>query len=80
MYKVGDKFYARNKRTGETRIVEITEVKYKFDYFVGNRNLYTEDDIQNMLSDGTLCTDYNKIKLDEIKKLEEKYGIKLKEV
>lgn len=80
MYKVGDRFYSRNKRTGETRVVTITEMKYKFDFFVGNKNNYTEDEIREMLEEGILCTDYNAIKRDEIRKLEEKYGIKLKEV
>lgn len=78
--KVGKTYYRFNKKTKELEEYKIIGVKYVFDKKIGSKNTFTEDEIDWKIKDGELSDDFNSVKLKEIKKLEEQFGIKLKEV
>lgn len=78
-YNIGDVFYKRT-RSGELEKVEITDILYKFDKRVGSHNQLNYEQINKLVDEETLYINEEQAKQTEIQKLEEKYGITLKEV
>lgn len=80
MLNVGDKYIYHNKRTGEYIETEIVEVKYRFDRSIKSRNLYNEDEINELIEQNVIVDDLERYKHTRIQQLEDELGIKLKEV
>lgn len=78
--KVGKTYYRYNKKIKVLEEYNIIGIKYVFDKKIGSRNTFTEEEIDWKIKDGELSDDFNSVKMKEIKKLEELFGIKLKEV
>ena len=78
--KIGAKFYRENKKTKEIDELTIVDVQYIFNKKIGSRNNYTESEINNLIKDNIITDDVNILKNEAIKKIEEQFGIKLKEI
>ena len=79
-YKKGMVLFKKNLKTGDNVEVVIEEVLYKLSTAVcGSRNK-TEKELDELIDNGTLLSDIEKCKNEDIRKIEELYGIKLKEV
>ena len=78
-YNIGDVFYKRT-RSGGLEKVEITDILYKFDKRVGSHNQLNCEQINTLVGEEKLYVSEEQAKQTEIQKLEEKYGITLKEV
>lgn len=78
--EIGTKFYRENKKTKEIDELIIVDVQYIFNKKIGSRNNYTESEINNLIKDNTITDDVNILKNEAIKKIEEQFGIKLKEI
>ncbi len=78
--KIGAKFYRENKKTKEIDELTIVDVQYIFNKKIGSRNNYTESEINNLIKDNIITDDVNILKNEAIKKIEEQFGIKLKEM
>ena len=78
--EIGTKFYRENKKTKEIDELTIVDVQYIFNKKIGSRNNYTESEINNLIKDNTITDDVNILKNEAIKKIEEQFGIKLKEI
>lgn len=80
-YKVGQKLYKVNQKTHEVDEVEITDILYMTSKSVAmNRKTYTEEQLDSLVEDNIISLDKNIIKQQAIKRLEEQFDIKLKEV
>lgn len=79
-YKKGDVLYKYNKKTKELEAAEIIGVNYVLDKRIGSRCAFSEEELNKYMNEGTLYTDMENVKEMEIKRLEEKFNIKLKEV
>lgn len=79
-YKIGDKFYRYNKKTKELEELEIANIQYVFNKKIGSRANFTTDEIHKLLEDGVVTNNIDILKREAISKLEEQFGIKLKEV
>lgn len=79
-YKIGDKFYRYNKKTKELEELEIANIQYVFNRKIGSRANFTVDEIHKLLEDKVITANIDILKRDAILKLEEQFGIKLKEV
>ena len=78
--EIGAKFYRENKKTKEIDELTIVDVQYIFNKKIGSRNNYTESEINNLIKDNIITDDVNILKYEAIKKIEEQFGIKLKEM
>lgn len=78
--EIGAKFYRENKKTKEIDELTIVDVQYIFNKKIGSRNNYTESEINNLIKDNIITDDVNILKNEAIKKIEEQFGIKLKEM
>ena len=78
--EIGTKFYRENKKTKENDELTIVDVQYIFNKKIGSRNNYTESEINNLIKDNTITDDVNILKNEAIKKIEEQFNIKLKEI
>ena len=78
-YNIGDIFYKKN-RNNELEKIQITDIMYKFDKRIGSCNQLNCEQINNLVNDEKLYVSKEQAKQTEIQKLEEKYGITLKEV
>lgn len=78
--EIGAKFYRENKKTKEIDELTIVDVQYMFNKKIGSRNNYTESEINNLIKDNIITDDVNILKNEAIKKIEEQFGIKLKEM
>lgn len=78
--EIGTKFYRENKKTKEIDELIIVDVQYIFNKKISSRNNYTESEINNLIKDNTITDDVNILKNEAIKKIEEQFGIKLKEI
>ena len=78
--EIGTKFYRENKKTKEIYELTIVDVQYIFNKKIGSRNNYTESEINNLIKDNIITDDVNILKNEAIKKIEEQFGIKLKEI
>lgn len=78
--EIGAKFYRENKKTKEIDELTIIDVQYIFNKKIGSRNNYTESEINDLIKDNIITDDVNILKNEAIKKIEEQFGIKLKEV
>ena len=78
--EIGTKFYRENKKTKEIDELTIVDVQYIFNKKIGSRNNYTESEINNLIKDNTITDDVNILKNEAIKKIEEQFNIKLKEI
>ena len=78
--EIGTKFYRENKKTKEIDELTIVDVQYIFNKKIGSRNNYTESEINNLIKDNIITDDVNILKNEAIKKIEEQFGIKLKEI
>lgn len=79
-YKIGDKFYRYNKKTKELEELEIANIQYVFNRKIGSRANFTIDEIHKLLEDKVITANIDILKREAISKLEEQFGIKLKEV
>ena len=79
-YKKGDVLYKYNKKTKDLEAAEVIGINYVLSKRIGSRCAFSEEELDRYIGDGTLYTDINNVKEMEIKRLEEKYNIKLKEV
>lgn len=79
-YKVGQKLFKPNKRTGEIDEITITEILYSTSGRINNKCLFTEDDLDELEENGTISLDKDIVKRNAIEKVEKQFGIKLKEV
>jgi len=81
-YEENSLFYRPNKRTGELEEITITNILYRLNKRVSNKNAFTKEELDDMVSKEELISekDIGTLKNRDIKMLEEKYGIKLKEV
>ena len=78
--EIGAKFYRENKKTKEIDELTIIDVQYIFNKKIGSRNNYTESEINSLIKDNIITDDVNILKNEAIKKIEEQFGIKLKEI
>ena len=78
--EIGTKFYRENKKTKEIDELTIVDVQYIFNKKIGSRNNYTESEINSLIKDNIITDDVNILKNEAIKKIEEQFGIKLKEI
>lgn len=81
-YKENSLFYKPNKKTGELEEVIITDVLYRLNKRIVNKNAFTKEELDDMISREELIPekDIDTLKNRDIRLLEEKYGINLKEV
>lgn len=77
---IGKDYFRFNKKTNEIDKYTIVAVKYVFDRKINNKDTYYDTEIFDMVEREELIDDYELAKQKEIERLEEKFGIKLKEV
>lgn len=77
---IGKDYFRFNKKTNEIDKYSIVGVKYVFDRKINNKDAYYDIEIFDMVEREELIDDYEIAKQKEIERLEEKFGIKLKEV
>jgi len=79
-FKKGQILFRNNKKTGEIEQIEIVDVLYKLNKSVSSNYNHNEDSLNNLIKQGVIYDDIEKTKLEAIRKLEEQFNIKLKEV
>lgn len=79
-YKKGQILYKTNLRTNEVESIKIIDIYYGLSKHIGNKSNFTEEELDYLIDGGTLSDDINIVKAKAIKDLEEKFGIKLKEI
>lgn len=79
-YKKGQKLYRNNKKTGEIEELEIIDILYVLNRPVKSKYNYNEEELDSLVKDETLLDNIDNAKLQAIKRIEEQFGIKLKEV
>lgn len=79
-YKKGQKLYRNNKKTGEIEELEIIDILYVLNRSVKSKYNYNEEELDSLVKDETLLDNIDNAKLQAIKRIEEQFGIKLKEV
>lgn len=79
-YKKGQKLYRNNKKTGEIEELEIIDILYVLNRSVKSKYNYNEEELDSLIKDETLLDNIDNAKLQAIKRIEEQFGIKLKEV
>lgn len=77
---IGQKYYRLNKKTKALEDFKIVDVLYVLNRKIGSRMNFTQNELENMIHQGELSTDTEVLKKQAIAKLEEQFGIKLKEV
>lgn len=80
MIKKGDTFYRFNRKTKEIDFLNVVDILYVFDKKIGSRANFTQEEIRDLLEDGTITDDVDILKKEAIRKIEEQFNIKLKEV
>lgn len=79
-YKKGQVLYRNNKKTHELEKITIVDVLYKLDRSVNSNYNHSAESLDSLIERGVISDDVNKTKLQAIRKVEEQFGIKLKEV
>ena len=79
-YKKGQVLYKTNLRTNEVESIKIVDIYYGLSKHVGSKSNFTEEELDYLIAGGTLSDDVEIVKAKAIKDLEDKFGIKLKEV
>lgn len=79
-FKKNQKLYRKNKKTNTIEEVEIQEILYRLSKPVNNNYNHSAESLETLIKSGDLSNDYDKVKYDAIKQLEQQFGIKLKEV
>lgn len=79
-YQKGQKLYKNNRKTGELDEITIIDVLYKFDKPVKSTYNYNEEALDSLINTGYLSDNVDLVKLEAIKKIEQQFNIKLKEV
>lgn len=72
--------FRKNKKTGEIERVKIVDILYKLDKSVNQSYNHNKESLIDLIDKKVLSTNINEVKLEAIKKLEEQFNIKLKEV
>lgn len=79
-YQVGQKLYRNNKKSGELEELEIIDILYVLSRSVKSKYNHNEEELNSLIKDEVLLDNIDNAKLQAIKRIEEQFGIKLKEV
>lgn len=79
VYKVNQKFYKFNPKTGDMDEFKIEDILFRFDRKIKGKQNLAAFEIDELIEDGFFSEDPNKVKEEAIRQLEERFNIKLKE-
>lgn len=79
-YNKGQVLYKTNLKTNQVESIKIIDIYYGLSKHIGNKSNFTEEELDYLIESDTLSDDIEIVKAKAIKDLEDKFGIKLKEV
>lgn len=78
--KKGTKFYRLNKKTNDIETLSIIDIQYVFDRKIGSRSNFTNEEIEDLMVQGTIKSNTDDVLQEAIEKLENQFKVKLKVV
>lgn len=78
--KKGTKFYRLNKKTNDIETLSIIDIQYVFDRKIGSKSNFTNEEIEDLMVQGTIKSNTDDVLQEAIEKLENQFKVKLKVV
>lgn len=78
--KKGTKLYRLNKKTNDIETLSIIDIQYVFDRKIGSKSNFTNEEIEDLMAQGTIKSNADDVLQEAIEKLENQFKVKLKVV
>ena len=68
--KKGTKLYRLNKKTNDIETLSIIDIQYVFDRKIGSKSNFTNEEIEDLMAQGTIKSNADDVLQEAIEKLE----------